>query len=173
MRRSELVCTSITNRRSAFTLVEVMVAVMIISVVVASLLKLFSNNTHMIASLEGRLDAGMYATLFTGDIDGVGSEFGFENDEYYLSDLVKDFDIEDDLRRKLKEKKAKIIYKIEQQIDATEMQGAIESSEEAQKEDGSVDERQGANIATIEVGKTVVRLPSGDASSFLRIRLLP
>lgn len=176
MRRLELVCINKTNSHSAFTLIEVMVAVMIISVVVASLLKLFSNNTHMIASLEGRLDAGMYATLFTGEIEGVGDEFGFENDEYYLSDLVRDFDIEDDLRRKLKEKKAKIIYKIEQQIDAAAMQDSLESNQDAQNEanneDETVDERQGSNMGIIEVGRTIVKLPSNDTSSFLRIRLL-
>jgi len=168
-----LVLTNTKSSNNAFTLVEVMVAVMIVSVVVASLLKLFSNNTHMISTLDDRLDASMYATLFIGKIDGVSDQFGFENDEYYLSDLVKDFNIDDDLRRKLKEKKAKIIYKVEQQIDAAAMQDAIEGSEEAQDEEGNVDDRQGSNAATIEVGKTVVKLPSNESSSFLRIRLMP
>ena len=150
-----------------------MVSVMIISVVVASLLKLFSNNTHMIASLDGKLDASMYASLFSGEIDGVGSEFGFENDEYYLSDLIKDFNVEDDLRRQLKEKKAKIIYQVLQQIDAAEMQDSLEESEDALNDDGTIDERQGSNAATLELGKTIVKLPSGESSSFLRIRLAP
>lgn len=127
----------------------------------------------MIATLDKRLDASMYASLFTGEIDGVGQEFGFEDDEYYLSDLIKDFDIDDDLRRKLKEVKAKIIYKVEQQLDAADMQDAIEESEEAQDDEGNVDEDQGSSAATIELGKTIVKLPSGESSSFLRIRLMP
>ena len=173
MRRYELAYTNTTSSRTAFTLIEVMVAVMIISVVVASLLKLFSNNTHMISLLDDRLDASMYATLFNGEIDGVGSEFCFENDEYFVSDLVKDFRLEDDIRQKLKDMKVKIVYTIVQQIDAADMQDAIEESEDAQNEDGSVDEAQGSNAASIELGKTTLQLPSGQSSSYLRIRLAP
>jgi len=150
-----------------------MVSVMIISVVVASLLKLFSNNTHIISSLSDRLDASMYTSLFVGKNPNLGNNFGFEKDEIYLYDALKDFNLEDDLRRKLKNMKVSVYYNVLEQIDAADMQNALQEQSDTQnsEDEAAQNDAQGSNAASLELGRTTIKFPNKESSSFLRLRM--
>jgi len=91
--------------RGAFTLIEVMVSVMIISVVIMALLQMQGNNTYMFSKLKSKLEINQYASFFIANKD-----YGFKKESVYLSDLLNEFVVEDDLRRKLKNIKIKIRY---------------------------------------------------------------
>ena len=98
--------------RKAFTLIEVMVAVIIISIVIASLLQLFSNNTRFFNKLGQKIDLSMQATLLFDN-----GTVGFEKEGLMLDELLKDFNPDDELRRKLKEMKAKVDYHTVMRLD--------------------------------------------------------
>jgi prepilin-type N-terminal cleavage/methylation domain-containing protein len=144
-----------------FTLIELMVAVMIISVVIASLLQLFSNNTTLFNNVQKQLGSTMQCTLLLGN-----REIGFEKETVRLDDLVKGFDIDDELRRSLKTKKAFITYTEVRSMDLSEMEEA--SGQEETDEEIVVDE--GAMAQALEIGRTTLKI--GDqSSSFLRLKL--
>lgn len=98
--------------RKGFTLIEVMVAVVIISLVIGVLLQLFSNNTRLFSSMRGHSELCMRSSLLIGNI-----QYGYENEKVSLADLVQDFDIDDTLRQKLKKYKAKITYSTVKELD--------------------------------------------------------
>jgi len=135
-----------SSARTAFTLIEVMVAVMIISVVIMALIRMYSNNTFLFSSYKKQGKINQYTSLLIGNKD-----YGFENKEIHLYDLVSDFDLDDDLRRKLKAQKAKIQYKILNIIDLSE-----ESNESAT---GMV----------LELGNTLLKT-NDNSLSLLRLR---
>jgi len=91
--------------RRGFTLLEVMVAVMIITLVIGVLLQLYSNNTRLFSSMRGHSELCMRSSLLIGN-----TEYGYEDKKTDLADLVRDFDIDDDLRQKLKKYEVKIAY---------------------------------------------------------------
>lgn len=91
--------------RKGFTLIEVMVAVMIISLVIGVLLQLYSNNTRLFSSMRGHSELCMRSSLLIGN-----STYGYDDAKVSLEDLVQEFSINDELRRKLKKYKAKITY---------------------------------------------------------------
>jgi prepilin-type N-terminal cleavage/methylation domain-containing protein len=103
--------------RKGFTLIEVMIAVMVISIVIGVLLQLFSNNTTLFSSMRGHSELCMRSSLLIGNQD-----YGYENEKVTLAELVKDFDIHDDLRRKLKKYEAKITYMPVQKLNTEEIE---------------------------------------------------
>jgi prepilin-type N-terminal cleavage/methylation domain-containing protein len=154
----------VTRSSKAFTLVEVMVAVVIISIVVAGLLQVAANSTKIIGSVDKRLDTSTYATLFLG-----ASIVGFEDQEITLDELVKDFKVEDELRQKLKDMKARIKYEDVMEFDSADFEDQIE--EDAQENDEFVNvEDEGSEAATLQIGRTSIYFEDG-VSSFLRIQL--
>jgi len=111
------------KRKSAFTLIEVLVSVMIISVVIMALLKMYANNTHIFTSIKEQIKTNEYSSLLISN-----ANYGFEDKQLYLYDLVDNYDLESDLRRELKEKKAKLMYEVVQSIDLSEQDKEEESS---------------------------------------------
>lgn len=102
-------------KKPAFTLIEVMVAVMIISVVIMALLKMYANNTLIFSSIKEQIKTNEYSSLLISN-----DNYGFEEKQLTLNNLVDNYDLESDLRRELKAKKAQLTYEIVQSIDLSE-----------------------------------------------------
>ena len=134
--------------RAAFTLIEVMIAVMIISVVILALMRMYSNDTYLFASYKKESHVSDYASFLIENKD-----FGLENKNISLYDLVSEFNIEDNLRRKLKAQKADVIYKVLKTMDLSE-----ESNTTAPQ-------------MSLEIGQSVVRLHKGASTALLRLQL--
>lgn len=143
------------SRREAFTLIEVMIAVMIISVVITALLQLQSNNTKSFMHLQKMQQNLQYLSLLQG------GKYGYENDTLTLDRMVERFDLDDDLRRKLKNIHAEIIY---QKLDTIDMKEFSDFSEE-----NSTQEAKQSPLV-LEVGRTILQLPGGSAS-IMRVRV--
>lgn len=140
--------------KSAFTLIEVMVAVMIISVVIMALIQMYSNNTHIFSAYKKQINTNQYLSLLISNED-----YGYENNTLYLDDLVTEFDLDDELRRELKEKKVRLSYQELRRIDMSERDD--ENSNETAKGDSDI---------VLVIGKSILR--TEDSSSFLvRIQL--
>jgi len=137
--------------KNAFTLLEVMVAVMIITVVIMALIQMYANNTHIFLSLKQKTQLNQYASLLVGN-----KNYGWENDEIDLYRLVENYNLETDLRRELKSIKIDIKYDELKMLDMSEEdlnENSIESSS-----------------FVFEIGNTIIR--SRDASTaLLRFRI--
>lgn len=146
--------------RKGFTLIEVMVAVMIISVVILGLLQLFANNTHIFFGLDKKVHYNQYLSAFLAS-----QKYGFEEKKTTMHELLSDFDINDDLRRQLKEIKVNVIYQELEVIDLSEFQASNEAS------DPEVKAAKETNSGMIfEMGKSVLKFE--DVSiSLTRIKL--
>jgi len=83
--------------RKAFTLMEVMVAVMIVSLVVGALFKLRGDTSHLFMKLQQEQKQSSLSSLLLWNRD-----YGLENSKTNLYTLVEDFFLDDDLRRELK-----------------------------------------------------------------------
>jgi prepilin-type N-terminal cleavage/methylation domain-containing protein len=92
------------NKKS-FTLIEVIVAVMIISVVIGALLQMRGGTTTMFKHLQKTSQTTPYFSLFLWN-----NKYGFEKESLPLSRLVENIDLDSDLRRQLKNIKVKIAY---------------------------------------------------------------
>jgi prepilin-type N-terminal cleavage/methylation domain-containing protein len=149
-----------TPCRSAFTLIEVMIAVIMIAVVIAALLQLFATNTHQTAQLGEKVTDALDSTLLLG----IG-EKGFEKNKMRVEDLTEEFTLDDDLRRRLKTRKIEIDYLPTGQLDE---EGVTEDQELSDEAEDALEESQGAYL---EIGRTTMR--EGDRSfSLTRVRLL-
>jgi hypothetical protein len=119
-----------------------MVAVMIVSVVIASLLTLQGNSSHILMKLQQNQESDHFSTFLLYNKD-----YGMQKhkEEISLYRLVEDFDMDDDLRRELKSKKVTIEYKELQKIDL--------------------------DTTTIEVGETTLSLPHSSIT-LMRVKML-
>lgn len=150
----------------AFTLIEVLVSVMIIAVVIAALLQLFANNAHTFSSVQEKINQTNRTSLILGN-----KVYGYEKKSVDLAELVKDFNIDDALRRKLKKEKVEIIYTEVTSVNFDEAAESIADSEQAKDADvqeGVTDVSAATN--SLEIGKTTVKF-NGESSSFLRVKL--
>lgn len=153
------------KRRPAFTLIEVMVAVLIISIVIVALLQMLSNNTHIFLSLKEKSKINQYASFFVANVD-----IGFEDDKNNLYKLVEDFPLDDDLRRRLKEEKIEVVYQEVDTIDMSEFQD-VEEDEEVLETEVEEDEKKESNSNLVfEIGKTILKYDDSSVS-LLRLRL--
>ncbi len=141
--------------KNAFTLIEVLVAVMIISVVIMALIQMYANNTHIFSSLKQQTKINQYSSLLIEN-----DEYGFENKTIRINDLVNEFDLQDDLRRELKNIKAEIIYKELQLIDMSEQN----SNEETEK-----DIEVNSNMI-IEIGQSIIKTDKS-STALMRLRV--
>ena len=146
--------------KRAFTLIEVMVAVMIISVVILALLQMFANNTHIFSQLTKQAKINQYASLFLAN-----SDFGFETISVYLDDLVSDFKVNDALISELKNSKVEIVYQKIEQIDMSEYD---DKNREKEKLELSKENKTVNSNMIFEIGKTVLKT---DKSSIALLRL--
>jgi len=134
--------------RKAFTLVEVMVAVLIISIVIMALLQMKGHSAHIFSSLIQKLETNQYLSFLVSNDD-----YGFEQDTMTADSLVKDFDIDGDLRQSLKKVKVDLIY---QELDSIDL-----------------DEQDDENLSSgmvFEIGKTILKTDKASVS-LPRIRL--
>ncbi|QOP41714.1 type II secretion system protein [Sulfurimonas marina] len=94
------------KQRSAFTLIEVMVAVMIVSVVIAAILQVRGDANNKLLWLQQSIKETQYNSFLLG----TSEKYGFEKSSISLKEFVDDFELESDLRRELKAVKVKISY---------------------------------------------------------------
>ena len=147
----------------AFTLIEVMVAVVIISVVIMALIKLFANNSHIFSTLSDKSKNNQYLSFLVSP-----SHYGFADKDTTLYDLIKEFDIQSGLKRELKSVKVKLLYQELDSIDMAEYDSEDEDESESETEEDNTQERANSNMI-FEIGKTVLKIE--DASvSMLRIK---
>ena len=92
--------------KKAFTIIETMVAVMIISIVVIAIIEMNGNISHIFSKFNSHLKINQFASIFISN-----KNYGFEKKSVNLDDLLSDFKIENDLRRELKNIKIDISYK--------------------------------------------------------------
>ena len=147
-----------------FTLIEVLVAVMIIAVVIGALIQLFATNSFTFSSVHQKILHTNKTSLLLGN-----NIYGYEDKKVNLADLVKDFDIDDDLRRLLKKEKAQIRYTEVSNIDFGDAAEALSEAEGGDNGDeGAISET--AEVAdTLEVGRTTLKIGE-QSSSFLRVK---
>ncbi|MCK4875090.1 MAG: prepilin-type N-terminal cleavage/methylation domain-containing protein [Sulfurimonas sp.] len=132
--------------RKAFTLIEVMVAVLIISVVIMALFQMKGNSSHIFLNLSKKLELNQYSSFFISN-----DNYGFEKQTTTLDELLGNFKVEDELRQELKKAKIEVIYQELEQIDMSEQSDENSSS-------GMI----------FEIGKTILKT---DESSVSLIRL--
>ncbi|MCX6076232.1 MAG: prepilin-type N-terminal cleavage/methylation domain-containing protein [Campylobacterales bacterium] len=148
--------------KRAFTLIEVMVAVMIISVVILALIEMFANNIHIFSGLKKQIHINPYSSFFISNPD-----YGLETKNAVLYDLVSDFKLEDDLQRELKNNKIEVVYQVVEQIDLSEYDNT--NKDESKQSNGETAREVKSNVV-FEIGKTVIK--TKDASTaLLRLRI--
>ena len=135
------------GRLGAFTLIEVMVSVLIISVVIMALLQMRGNSSHLFLSFSKKSEMNKYLSFLISNDD-----YGHDNKKTTLYKLLGDFDIEDNLKRELKSANVEIIYK---ELELIDMGG---------QEDEEVDSK-----VVFEIGKTILKTNDLSAS-VLRIK---
>ena len=141
--------TKNVNSKEAFTLIEVMVAVVIISVVITAMIQMYANNTHIFISLQKESKANQYSSFLIGN-----EEYGLEDKTISLDDLVRDFDMHNDLRRKLKDIKVELLYK---EMDS------IDLSESNSNEDENLNS-ENSSAMVLEVGKSILKTENSSSS---------
>ena len=151
--------------RKAFTLIEVMVSVVIISTVIMALIKLFANNTHIFSSLQKKNQMSQSLSFMMSNYN-----YGFSDEKVSLDDLLEDFDVESDLRRELKASKVEIVYTEIDTIDMSEFDGTDEENEELYDEDVEEEVKESSSNLVFEIGRTVLKNEDSSAA-LLRIRL--
>jgi prepilin-type N-terminal cleavage/methylation domain-containing protein len=146
--------------RKGFTLIEVMVAVMIISVVILGLLQLFANNTHIFFQLDKKMQNNQHLSVFLAS-----QKYGFEDKKTTMYDLLSDFDMHSDLRRELKNKKVEVLYQELEVIDLREFQA---EKEEQNPEVAAAKETNSGMV--FEMGKSVLKFEDVSVS-LTRVKL--
>ena len=124
---------------------------MIISIVIMGLLQMYSNNTHIFSAIKKQIKTNQYVSFLVSSDD-----YGFENKDIYLYDLVKDFDFESDLKRELKAIKAKVIYEEIETIDLSE--------------DSNESQDAGSSAVVLEIGRTVLQSDEF-STAFMRLKI--
>jgi prepilin-type N-terminal cleavage/methylation domain-containing protein len=124
--------------KDAFTLIEVMISVIIISIVITALLEILSNNSHTFLSMKKQTKIDQYSLFLLSNTNS-----GFEDENIYLDRLVDDFNIDSNLKKELKQQKIDIKYQKLEQISMNEQN-------DEDKESSNLD-------IVFEVGKTILK----------------
>lgn len=140
--------------KEAFTLIEVMVAVMIISLVILAMIQMFANNTFIFSNFKKQTNTNQYLSFLVAS-----PNYGYEDKSISLYRLVEDFKLKNELRRTLEKIKIKLIYQKIEKIDLSD-------------DDMQVNEDQRVNeVVSLEVGKTILRFDD-TSSGLMRFRLI-
>jgi prepilin-type N-terminal cleavage/methylation domain-containing protein len=110
--------------KKAFTLIEVMVAVMIVSVVIGALLKMQGNTNHLFLKMKQMQDSSHFATFLLWNPD-----YGLSSEKTNLYRLVSEFDLDDDVRRYLKSVAIELSYDKIETIESDDVSFEIGKSE--------------------------------------------
>jgi len=145
--------------RKAFTLIEVMVAVLIISVVIMALFEMQGNNSLFFSKFYKKIQVNQMVSFFISN-----KKNGFAKEDIYLDDLLSEFKLENELRRKLKEVKVELDYEELVQL------GMNEDGEESEDVFSDENEEETESEVSLEVGKTIIKLDDTTAS-IVRLRL--
>ncbi len=148
----------LTLAKPAFTLIEVMIAVMIISVVIAALLQMRGNSTFLFINMNKKSQVNQFATFFVDN-----DKYGYENTSTSLDELVSEFDMENDLRRELKNNKIELIY---QELKVIDMADFVSDDTQESYEDEASD---GVPTMIFELGKTILKTKDSSVA-LLRIK---
>jgi prepilin-type N-terminal cleavage/methylation domain-containing protein len=92
--------------KKAFTLIEVMVAVLIVSLVIGAMIKMRGDMNHIFIKMQENQNSIQYATFLLWN-----KKYSLDNSHTTLYNLLDEFDLDDNLRRKLKEQKVDVEYK--------------------------------------------------------------
>lgn len=136
------------DMRKAFTLLEVMVAVLIISIVIMALLQMRGHSAHIFSALNQKQEINQYLSFLVSSKD-----YGFEKDTITAESLVKEFDLDRELRQNLKNVKITLIYQELTSID-------LDESDDENLSSGMI----------FETGKTILKTDRSSVS-LPRIRL--
>lgn len=131
--------------RAAFTLLEVMISVMIISVVILALFEMRANSNLIFFKIEDKSKVNQSLSFFIGQKD-----FGFENKKTSMKNLITDFELNSELAKEFSDTKVDIKY-IE-----------LESIDMKDYDEG--------NEMIFEIGSTNIKINERSAS-FMRIKL--
>ena len=150
--------------RSGFTLIEIMVAVVIVSIVIAALLEMQGNTNHKFLQIRKMMQSNQYNSFLLSQAD----KYGFENDKLDMERLIEDFRVESDLRRRLSAIKAEIEYVELDTIDTSEFEdgGTDENGEDLPEEDVQTS----TTGLVFEIGKTVLKSKEFDGQ-LIRVRV--
>ena len=121
-----------------FTLIEVIMAVVIVSTVIAALLQMRGNTSHKFLQLKKLTKTNQYNSFLIGN----GEKYGFESSNIDLYRLADDFDLESNLRRKLKSLKVHILYDELDVLDSSDF--------------GDEDEESSDAAIVLEIGRTTL-----------------
>ena len=143
-------------KRKAFTLIEVMVAVMIVSVVIAALLQMQGSTTTKFFGIKKMMQTNQYNSFLLS----LGSKYGFEKSQMDMNRFVEDFDLESDLRRRLKAMKVELDYKEIKRIDTSKFEDTTDDVKEQTTSTGIV----------FEIGKTILKSDKF-TSQLMRVRI--
>ena len=149
--------------KNAFTLIEVMVAVMIVSVVIAALLQMRGNTSHKFIGIKEMTQTNQYNSFLLS----LSDKYGFEKSNINLYRLVDDFDLESDLRRKLKEIKLQVDYEELDTIDTAEFDDSTEPTEDG---DDAEEAQTSTTGIVFEIGKTILK-SDNFTTSLIRVRV--
>ena len=136
---------------------EVMVAVMIVSVVIAALLQMRGDTTHKFFGIKEMMKTNQYNSFLLSH----GDKYGFEKSRMDMSRLVEDFDVESDLRRKLKAIKVELDY---------EELSTVDTSEYVDGQENENEEITGSSGIVFEIGKTLLKTEEF-SGSLIRIKI--
>jgi len=156
--------TSSKPTRSAFTLIEVMVAVMIISVVIAALIQMNGNSSAIFQKVKKDSGIGQYSSFLIG-----AKNYGFEDSRITLDKLTQNFTFTYDsqLRLQLRNEKANIIYTELDSIDMSEFDADKSTLDDIQETDK---EKKVNSSLVFEIGRSTLKL-NGSSTSLIRLRL--
>lgn len=127
---------------------------MIISVVIMALVQMYSNNTHIFSAYKKQINTNQYLSLLIAN-----ENYGYESDDLYVDDLLTEFDLDDELRRELKEKKIRLSYQELRRIDMSD------SDDENRYETAKI-----GSDRVLVIGKSILRTDDS-SSSLIRIQL--
>ncbi len=146
--------------RRAFTLIEVMVAVMIISVVIAALIQMSGNSSYTFSKIKIDSKIGQYASFLINS-----KNYGFKNNTISFDKLTNGFQIDFQLRKRLEGQKVKIIYTKLDSIDMSKLDTKASKLDDA----GDAKKQVNANMIFL-IGKTTLKM-NDTSTSLLRLRL--
>ncbi|NOQ30093.1 MAG: prepilin-type N-terminal cleavage/methylation domain-containing protein [Helicobacteraceae bacterium] len=132
------------SEKKAFTLIEVLVSIMIILGVIATLLQVMGDRTLIFNRFSNKIELNWVSTLLIDSNSTTQEQTGL-----YLSDFIKDYKIDDELLRELKDQKVQVIY-----------EPIILNNE---------DEESTYEDASLELGKSYYKI-NGESSSFIRLK---
>ena len=134
-----------SSSHNAFTLIEVMVAVMIVSIIIAALLQMQGNSSNKLFGIQKMMQTNQYNSFLLG----LNAKYGFEHSNIDMNRLAEDFELESDLRRKLKALKAEVEYNILSVIDTSEFDDTVD--------DETAELQSSTTGIVFEIGKTKLK----------------